>query len=207
MCFRLVAQQRSSMHGNLHHPVLRRRCSKVQSGTAAAKEATNTLLEFRSILLSSASCNKVQHSGRALDEQQHLRQSVCPCIVAILHHESRTCVRMHSMDKISSSGTAGNASLAVTGGLAIAVPLEMRGLHTLHRRHGVLPWAELVMPLVPIARHGFPAHPYLVKSLSSNYTQQVRVLTGYTRKIAALGGQHYSSCANPMLSRDVRPLW
>jgi len=64
----------------------------------------------------------------------------------------------------------GNASLAVTGGLAIAVPLEVRGLEELHRRHGVLPWAQLVMPLVPLAEHGFPAHPYIVNSLSSNLT-------------------------------------
>lgn len=90
---------------------------------------------------------------------------------------------MHRSDKLSLSVTAGNASLAVTGGLAIAVPLELRGLQTFHQRHGILPWADLVMPLVPIARDGFPAHPYIVKSLSSNYTQQVRVPTDlYARK-------------------------
>ena len=54
---------------------------------------------------------------------------------------------------------AGNPMAAITGGLAIAVPLELRGLELLHSRHGVLPWADLIDPVVPFAEHGFPAHP------------------------------------------------
>ena len=42
---------------------------------------------------------------------------------------------------------AGNATLAVKGALAIAVPLELRGLQLLHSRHGSLPWAELIEPV------------------------------------------------------------
>jgi len=65
---------------------------------------------------------------------------------------------------------AGQPGLAVTGGLAIAVPLELRGLALAHVRHGSLPWARLVTPVLPYARDGFPAHPYLVAALSSNVT-------------------------------------
>ena len=65
---------------------------------------------------------------------------------------------------------AGKPQLAVEGGLAIAVPLELRGLALAHARHGSLPWATLLDPIIPLARDGFPAHPYLVTALSSNMT-------------------------------------
>ncbi len=41
------------------------------------------------------------------------------------------------------------------GGLAVAVPGELKGLAYLHRRYGVLPWKTLVMPAVRVARDGF----------------------------------------------------
>ena len=48
----------------------------------------------------------------------------------------------------------------------MAVPLELRGLHLAHARHGRLPWQRVVEPAVAIAQAGFPAHPYLVAALS-----------------------------------------
>lgn len=63
---------------------------------------------------------------------------------------------------------AGHPELALTGGLAVAVPLELRGLHLAHSRHGQLPWRRLVEPCVPMAEHGFPAHPYLVAALTGD---------------------------------------
>ncbi|EFJ49961.1 hypothetical protein VOLCADRAFT_30482, partial [Volvox carteri f. nagariensis] len=48
---------------------------------------------------------------------------------------------------------------SLDGGLAIAVPLELKGLELAWRRHGRLPWARLVTPAADIARHGFAAHP------------------------------------------------
>ncbi|KAL2160386.1 hypothetical protein VTH06DRAFT_1559 [Thermothelomyces fergusii] len=44
---------------------------------------------------------------------------------------------------------------SVRGGLAVAVPGELKGLDYLHRKYGVLPWKTLVMPAVRIAREGF----------------------------------------------------
>ena len=93
---------------------------------------------------------------------------------------SRTCSVHHTNRKTEhhvvskTCCAAGKAALAVTGGLAIAVPLEMRGLEELHRRHGALPWSDLITPLVPVAEHGFPAHPYIVASLTSNFTLAVQ---------------------------------
>ena len=75
------------------------------------------------------------------------------------------------------------------GGLAIAIPLELRGLALAHARHGSLPWARLLEPVIPLARVGFPAHPYLVAALSANATLSryapriIKVLYGCRRRI------------------------
>lgn len=60
---------------------------------------------------------------------------------------------------------AGKPDAAVHGGLAIAIPLELKGLWLAHQRHGSLPWADLVTPVIPLARDGFPLHPYLADEI------------------------------------------
>ncbi|PRW56746.1 gamma-glutamyltranspeptidase 1-like [Chlorella sorokiniana] len=55
---------------------------------------------------------------------------------------------------------------SISGGLAVAVPLELRGMWTAHHRHGRLPWKRLFQPAIKLAASGFPAHPYLVATLS-----------------------------------------
>ncbi|PNW69930.1 hypothetical protein CHLRE_17g698650v5 [Chlamydomonas reinhardtii] len=62
------------------------------------------------------------------------------------------------------SGKPAGASLE--GGLAVAVPMELKGLEAMWRRHGRLPWRRLVAPAAAIARHGFAAHPYYTYSAS-----------------------------------------
>ncbi|KAI5298174.1 hypothetical protein KEM55_003720, partial [Ascosphaera atra] len=49
----------------------------------------------------------------------------------------------------------GNRMASVLGGLASAVPGELRGLHYLHEKYGELPWADVVQPAVQIARQGW----------------------------------------------------
>ncbi|KAK4150101.1 gamma-glutamyltranspeptidase-like protein [Chaetomidium leptoderma] len=58
-----------------------------------------------------------------------------------------------------------NAS--VFGGLAVAVPGELRGLEYLHQKHGVLPWKTLVMPAVHVARDGFRVTEDLVRYMKN----------------------------------------
>ncbi|KAL2185227.1 gamma-glutamyltranspeptidase [Thermothelomyces heterothallicus CBS 203.75] len=48
-----------------------------------------------------------------------------------------------------------NPDASIRGGLAVAVPGELKGLDYLHRKYGVLPWKTLVMPAVRVAREGF----------------------------------------------------
>ena len=62
------------------------------------------------------------------------------------------------------------------GGLAVAVPGEIAGLHTLHERFGRLPWADVVAPVLGAARDGFPAGELLVQRLdgvaASDFSQR-----------------------------------
>jgi len=45
-----------------------------------------------------------------------------------------------------------NPRLAIFGGLAVAIPGELRGLEEAHRRWGRLPWSRLVQPSVRLAQ-------------------------------------------------------
>jgi gamma-glutamyltranspeptidase/glutathione hydrolase len=53
------------------------------------------------------------------------------------------------------------AGRSVDGGLAAGVPGELRGLALLHARRGRLPWRDLVMPSVRLAREGWQVGPDL----------------------------------------------
>lgn len=55
-----------------------------------------------------------------------------------------------------------NSRDAVTGGKAVAVPGELKGLWELHQKYGKLPWKELFEPSIKLAREGHVVSPYLV---------------------------------------------
>ena len=70
----------------------------------------------------------------------------------------------------ASQGMYGDSPTAsLEGGLAVAVPMEIWGLYSLHQKHGsgAIPWAELVKPAADAARAGWEAHPYFVAAVSS----------------------------------------
>ncbi|MDX1517621.1 MAG: gamma-glutamyltransferase [Woeseiaceae bacterium] len=50
---------------------------------------------------------------------------------------------------------------STVGHLAVGVPGTVAGLWEAHRRFGTLPWRDLVMPSILLARDGFVVHPQL----------------------------------------------
>ncbi|KAK7734429.1 hypothetical protein SLS57_000123 [Botryosphaeria dothidea] len=62
---------------------------------------------------------------------------------------------------------ANDTDLSIYGGLASGVPGELRGLEYLHNNYGKLPWKDLVMPAVKVARYGFRVTEDLIKYMDS----------------------------------------
>ncbi|KAL1640316.1 hypothetical protein SLS58_006989 [Diplodia intermedia] len=60
-----------------------------------------------------------------------------------------------------------NTDLSIYGGLASGVPGELRGLEYLHKHYGKLPWKNVVMPAVKVARNGFRVTEDLIKYMDS----------------------------------------
>ncbi|XP_022916211.2 glutathione hydrolase 1 proenzyme-like [Onthophagus taurus] len=61
----------------------------------------------------------------------------------------------------------GNSSLASKGGLAIAVPGELRGLWMAHQRFGLLEWEKVLQPTIDLCKNGHLVTDYLARVFKS----------------------------------------
>lgn len=62
---------------------------------------------------------------------------------------------------------AGNVNGSIWGGLAAAVPGELRGLEAAHVKFGKLPWRQVVEPAAKVARDGYPVTEDLVRYMAA----------------------------------------
>lgn len=62
---------------------------------------------------------------------------------------------------------------STVGGLAIAVPGELRGYGELYREYGRLPWRELVRPAANLCRTGHRVNNYMGRVLQS-YSDRIK---------------------------------
>ena len=60
-----------------------------------------------------------------------------------------------------------NEDASLEGGLASGVPGEIRGLHHLHEKYGILPWSTVLQPAIEVARYGWRVNEDLVKYMAS----------------------------------------
>lgn len=59
----------------------------------------------------------------------------------------------------------GKPEASKIGGLAVAVPGELKGYYEAHKKYGKLPWKEIVDPIVKLCREGHIVSRYLEKVL------------------------------------------
>lgn len=64
-----------------------------------------------------------------------------------------------------------DSNLQFNGGLSVAVPGELAGLHLVWQQYGTLPWKILVEPAIQLAEKGFEVRPYLASAIKSSSMQ------------------------------------
>ncbi|CAH2235526.1 jg26711 [Pararge aegeria aegeria] len=90
-------------------------------------------------------------------------------LATIYDAKTRTVRVLNARERAPSAATEDmfqNASSTV-GGLAIAVPGELRGYGALYREYGRLPWRELVRPAADLCRRGHRVNNYMGRVLKS----------------------------------------
>ncbi|KAF8324687.1 gamma-glutamyltransferase 1 [Cantharellus anzutake] len=64
--------------------------------------------------------------------------------------------------------TQTNSTASTIGGLSVGVPGELRGLESIHKMYGRLPWKRLFQPAIKLAKEGFVIQGQLAGAIASN---------------------------------------
>ncbi|XP_061337429.1 glutathione hydrolase 1-like isoform X1 [Gastrolobium bilobum] len=102
---------------------------------------------------------------------------------------------------------AGNTTLKAKGGLSVAVPGQLAGLHKAWKQHGKLPWQRLVKPAEILARRGFKISPYLRLQMEQSESDILKD-TGL-RSVFAPNGKILNigdTCYNKKLAETLRTI-
>ncbi|TKA70288.1 hypothetical protein B0A55_06739 [Friedmanniomyces simplex] len=160
------SRSRRSDHG-VHNP----RIQAVPAWILPGYEAPSTLLDpghnkLGAVASESTICSDIgtatlQAGGNAADAM--VATTLC------VGGTCRTLSLVYNRDRESAPAAAtenmykNNVNASIHTGLASGVPGELRGLAYLHDNYGSLPWEDLVMPAVQVARNGFPVTEDLVR--------------------------------------------
>ena len=94
------------------------------------------------------------------------------------------------------------APQSLRGGLAVAVPGELAGLHAAWLRHGRLPWSRLVEPVAQLAG-GFRVDAKLARAIADSAPHMGAAMLA----VFAPGGRPLAEgelCANTALQKTLR---
>jgi gamma-glutamyltranspeptidase/glutathione hydrolase len=82
--------------------------------------------------------------------------------------------------------------LSTDGHLAVGVPGTVAGLVLAQKRHGKLPWRELVEPARKLAADGFAVGDHLARNLRSESTQKKLAVSEESKRIFQRNGKFYA---------------
>ncbi|KAJ4769097.1 Gamma-glutamyltranspeptidase [Rhynchospora pubera] len=100
-----------------------------------------------------------------------------------------------------------NPTSKYLGALSAGVPGELAGLHAIWIRYGRLPWRDLFLPSIKLARDGFAIAPYLAQAIKSKET--MILADPGLREVFAPGGKVLlanETCFNPKLADTLEEI-
>ena len=80
------------------------------------------------------------------------------------------------------------------GGLAIAVPGEVKGLYRAWKEYGWLPWKDLVQPAINLAREGFEISTAVADALNDHMVERIKTDPGLRWAIAIISWHFFLFC-------------